>query len=161
MTEAHRTAATRTSKWIKATPDALYRACTDPAALAIWRAPGTMTATVHRFDARVGGGYQMSLYYPAADHTARGKTAEQEDRFAARFVELTPPHRIVEAITFESDDPAFGGEMLMEVTLEPAGTGTTVTIAFTNLPAGIRPEDNAAGTQDSLEKLARYVARGV
>jgi len=36
----------------------------------------------------------------------------------ARFVELTPPRRIVEAITFDSVDPAFSGEMIMVVTLE-------------------------------------------
>jgi hypothetical protein len=32
-----------------------------------------------------------------------------------------------------------------------------VTIAFANIPPGIRPEDNDAGTRSSLEKLARYV----
>ena len=45
----------------------------------------------------------------------------------------------------------------MEVTLDAEANGTTVTIVFTNLPAGVRPEDNEAGTQSSLEKLARYV----
>ena len=48
----------------------------------------------------------------------------------------------------------------MEVPFEAAANGTTVTVAFTNLPAGIRPEDNAAGTQSSLEKLARLVEQG-
>jgi hypothetical protein len=37
----------------------------------------------------------MSLFYPASEQVYRGKTAEQEDRFTARFVELTPPTRIV------------------------------------------------------------------
>jgi hypothetical protein len=32
-----------------------------------------------------------------------------------------------------------------------------VTIIFENIPRGIRPEDNEAGTELSLEKLARYV----
>jgi uncharacterized protein YndB with AHSA1/START domain len=148
---------TRNSKWIQAPPEAIYRAFTDPAALAVWQAPGDMTGTVHQFDAREGGGYQMSLYYPATDTTSQGKSAEREDRFTARFVELTPPHRIVEAVTFDSDDPAFAGEMHMEVTLEAAESGTTVTIVFQNLPPGIRPEDNEVGTRESLEKLARYV----
>lgn len=150
-------ASTQNSKWIKAPPDVLYRAFTDPAALAVWQAPGDMTGTVHRFDAREGGGYQMSLYYPASDTTSQGKTAEREDRFTARFVELTPPRHIVEAITFDSDDPAFAGEMIMVVTLEAENGGTTVTIGFQNIPAGVRPEDNEMGTRESLEKLARYV----
>jgi hypothetical protein len=47
--------------------------------------------------------------------------------------------------------------MTMVVTLAERGDGTEVTIAFENLPKGIRPEDNDAGTRSSLEKLARYV----
>jgi uncharacterized protein YndB with AHSA1/START domain len=157
MKDAHARASTRNSKFIKATPQALYRAFTDPAALAIWLAPGDMTGEVHSFDGRVGGGYQMSLYYPSSETTLRGKTSGREDRYTARFVELTPPRRIVEAITFDSDDPAFSGEMIMEVAFEAEDGGTTVSIVFKDIPSGIRPEDNEAGTQSTLEKLARYV----
>ena len=157
MTDAHETASTRNSKWIKATPEALYGAFTDPTALAVWLAPGDMTGEVHRFDCRVGGGYQMSLYYPSSETTSRGKTEDREDRYTARFVELTPPRRIVEAITFDAVDPAFEGEMIMEVTFEAENEGTNVSVFFKDIPAGIRPEDNEAGTQLTLEKLARYV----
>jgi uncharacterized protein YndB with AHSA1/START domain len=157
MTDAFSQASTRNSKWIKATPEALYRVFTDPAALAVWQAPGDMTGKVHRFDYRVGGGYQMSLYYPLSETTSRGKTREREDRYTARFVELTPPRKIVEAITFDAVDPAFEGVMIMEVTFEAENEGTNVSMFFKDIPAGIRPEDNEAGTQSSLEKLARYV----
>jgi uncharacterized protein YndB with AHSA1/START domain len=152
-------ASTRNSRFIKAPPEALYRAFTDPAALAVWQAPGDMTGKVHSFDCRVGGGYQISLFYPSSEKASRGKTAEREDRFTARFVELTPPRRIVEAITFDSADPAFSGEMIMEVTLGAEDGGTEVTILFKNIPSGIRPEDNEIGTRLSLEKLAHYVER--
>src|SRR2546423_1450680 len=106
MTDAHSRASTRNSKFIKVTPEALYRAFTDPAALAVWLAPGDMTGEIHRFDHRVGGGYQMSLYYPASETMAPGKTAAREDRYTARFMELTPPRRIVAAIRFDSGDAA-------------------------------------------------------
>jgi uncharacterized protein YndB with AHSA1/START domain len=135
----------------------LYRAFTEPDALVAWQAPGEMTATIHAFDARVGGGYQMSLYYPVAEQGHRGKTAEREDRFSSRFVELEPPSRIVQAISFDSDDAAFSGEMTMRISLEGRDGGTEVTILFEDIPPGIRPEDNEAGTRSSLEKLARYV----
>jgi uncharacterized protein YndB with AHSA1/START domain len=157
MTDAHGTASTRNEKWIKATLEVLYRAFTDPAALAVWQAPGDMIGEVHCFDYRVGGGYQMSLYYPPSATTSRGKTREREDRYTAQFVELTPPQKIVEAITFDTVDPAFKGEMIMEITLEAKDGGTTVSLFFKNIPSGVRPEDNEAGTQLSLEKLARYV----
>ncbi len=157
MADTYSHSSTQNSKFIKAPAEALYRAFTDPTALADWFAPGEMTGEVHNFDHRVGGGYQMSLYYPSSEKTARGKTAEREDRYTARFVELTPPSRIVEAITFDSGDPAFSGEMIMVITFEVEDDGTTVSILFKNIPPGIRPEDNEAGTQATLEKLAHYI----
>jgi uncharacterized protein YndB with AHSA1/START domain len=157
MTDANSAASTRTSRVIKAPREALYRAFTDPLALAVWQVPGEMTGKVHEFDARVGGGYRMSLFYPASEQGNRGKTAEREDRFTARFVELTPPSRIVQTISFDSEDPAFSGEMTMVVTFEEINGGTKVTIVFEHIPSGIRPEDNDAGTRSSLEKLARYL----
>ena len=160
MSNAHSDTSSQNSKFIKAPPEALFRAFTDPAALAVWLVPGDMTGEVHDFDYRVGGGYQMSLYYPASETTMRGKTSGREDRYTARFVELTPPSRIVEVISFDSVDPAFAGEMTMEVTFEAENGGTTVSIVFKNIPAGIRPEDNDAGTRSSLDKLARYVEQG-
>ena len=99
----------------------------------------------------------MSLFYPQSEKESRGKTSEKEDRFTARIVELTLPKRIVQAITFDSSNPAFSGEMIMEVTFEAKNIGTRVTILFKNIPSGIRPEDNEAGTMLTLEKLASYV----
>src|SRR2546425_5223192 len=78
MTDANSAASTRTSRVIKAPREALYRAFTDPAALAVWLSPGEMTGKVHEFDARVGGGYRMSLFYPSSEQVYRGKTSERE-----------------------------------------------------------------------------------
>ena len=157
MTNPAARSTTKNSRLIKASPEALYRAFTDPAALAAWLAPDNITAKIHEFDLRVGGGYEMSLFYPQSDQEARGKTAEREDRFSAQFLELTPPKRIVEAIRFHSADAVFSGRMFMIATLEDRDDGTEVTILFDNIPAGISAADNEAGTRSSLEKLARYV----
>jgi uncharacterized protein YndB with AHSA1/START domain len=116
-----------------------------------------MTGEFYSFDARVGGGYRMSLFYPPSEQVFRGKTSEREDNVTARFVELAPPMRIVQAITFNSPDPAFAGEMTMVVTFEVADGGTEATVVCKNIPPGIRPEDNDAGCRSSLEKLARYI----
>jgi uncharacterized protein YndB with AHSA1/START domain len=99
----------------------------------------------------------MSLFYPQSEKESHGKTSEKEERFTARFVELTSTKKIVQAITFDSDNPAFAGEMIMEVTFEVEDNGTRVTIVFRNIPPGILPADNEAGTQLSLEKVACYV----
>lgn len=151
------TSTTRNWKLIKVSQEALFKVFTNPTDLAAWLAPGEMTGKVHSFDLKVGGGYQMSLYYPESEKEFRGKTTEKEDRFTARFVELTPPHRIVQAVTFESDDPAFKGEMIMEVSFKAKNSGTIVIFVFRNIPPGIRPEDNKAGTRATLEKLSQYV----
>ncbi len=159
MTDGFSPTSTSNSKWIKASPAVLYRAFTDPAALERWFAPGDMSGKVSGFDGRVGGGYVMTLSYASTEHPVRGKTAEHEDRYTARFVELHPPGKIVEAILFATSDPAFAGEMMMEVTIEPENGGSVVSISFSNIPPGIRPEDNEAGTRQTLENLARYVER--
>ena len=160
MAEKPSRASTKNTKFIRASQEAVYRAFSDPSALVEWLVPGDMTGKVHHFDYRVGGGYEMSLYYPSSEKTSRGKTAEREDRYRARFIEITPPRRIVEAIIFDATNPAFSGEMIMDVTLEAEKDGTTVSMVFKDIPPGIRPEDNDAGTRSSLEKLARYVEEG-
>ena len=55
---------TRVSRVIQASRKALYHAFLDPAALVVWLPPGEMTGKIHSFDASVGGGYRMSLFYP-------------------------------------------------------------------------------------------------
>jgi len=99
----------------------------------------------------------MSLFYPPTEKEFRGKTSDREDSVTARFVELEPPTRIVEAIIFNAPDPAFSGEMTMVVTFEAVEGGTEVTVLCKDIPPGIRPEDNDAGCRSSLEKLARHV----
>ncbi|MFL5576910.1 MAG: SRPBCC domain-containing protein [Gemmatimonadaceae bacterium] len=159
MTDALPGGSTRTSRVIRATPEALYTAFVDPTILVQWLPPAEMTGRIHEFDARVGGGYRMSLYYPETERTMRGKTGEREDMVHVRFTELRPPERIVEAVRFVSDDPAFAGEFTLTVTLEPVSAGTAVTLAFTNLPPGVRPEDNDAGAELSLAQLAGLTER--
>jgi uncharacterized protein YndB with AHSA1/START domain len=114
-----------------------------------------MTGEIHEFDARVGGGYRMSLFYPADERSFRGKTSDNEDMVNVRFLELAPPRRIVEAVSFVTTDPAFFGEMTMIATFEEVSGGTEVTVVFMNLPPSLRVADNEAGSRLSLEQLAR------
>ncbi|MES2646324.1 MAG: hypothetical protein V4717_05580 [Bacteroidota bacterium] len=50
---------------------------------------------------KIGGGYEMHLYYQGVDSKSIGKTRKNEDRFRTRFIELIPGKKIVEAINFE------------------------------------------------------------
>lgn len=144
----------RAARTIAAAPEAIWAAFMDPAALVDWLPPAGMTGTMHAFDARVGGGYEMSLYYADAEG-APGKTTAGEDRVSVRFIALDPPRRILEAVAFASPDAAFHGEMKIEVTLTETPAGTEVVFHSTDLPPGLRPEDNDEGARSSLEQLAR------
>jgi uncharacterized protein YndB with AHSA1/START domain len=97
----------------------------------------------------------MSLFYPPGERAFPGKTSDREDMVNVRFVELAPPHRIIEAVNFVTTDPAFFGEMTLTATFEEVSGGTEVTLVFKNLPPGLRAEDNEAGSRLSLEQLAR------
>ena len=159
MTTEPTSRSTRTTRILRAGAPAVYAAFLDPDALVAWLPPPGMTGRMHAFDARAGGGYEMSLCYATDGGGARGKTTEREDRVVVRFVALVPPSRSGEAVRFVSDDPAFGGEMTLTVSLEPAAEGLAVTRAFDEIPPGVRPEDNDAGARASLAQLARHVER--
>lgn len=151
--------ASRTSRLIHAPRETLYSAFVEPDLLIAWLPPAGMTGRFHHFDARTGGGYRMSLYYPDDERTFRGKTDEREDMVDVRFIELAPPGRIVEAIRFVSEDASFAGEMTLVVTLEEVPGGTDVTLEFRDIPPGISPGDNDAGARSSLANLARLLER--
>jgi uncharacterized protein YndB with AHSA1/START domain len=117
-----------------------------------------MTGSFERFDARPGGSYRLVLTY-AHPSTAAGKATSDTDVVEARFVEIVPGVRIVQAIDFESDDPAYAGTMTMTWEVAPAAAGTRVDIRADNVPAGISAEDHAAGLASSLANLAAHLER--
>lgn len=148
---------TQNSRIIKASPKRVFQALTDPKAIEVWQVPGNMTGKVHNYKFEVGGGYEMSLYYPQEEKKMKGKTNDKEDRFTTAFVEIIPNEKIVEIVSFDTQDPDFQEKMTTEVILEPIDDNTMVTFLFRNIPRGIKPEDNEAGTISSLKKLAEYV----
>ncbi len=158
MTEpASRAASTYVSRIIHASPKAIYQAFLDRDAVATWLPPDGMTGDVHAFNAHEGGTFRMSLTYQDPRHSPGGKTSDNRDTFHGRFVELVPDERIVEIVEFESEDPAFAGQMTITWTLANVGAGTEVGVLCEDIPAGVRLEDNETGSRSSLQKLAAYV----
>jgi uncharacterized protein YndB with AHSA1/START domain len=147
----------RISRIIKAPRKTIYQAFLDPTALATWMAPDSMRLRVHAFEPRQGGRFRISLTYQNPEDAQRGKTNGDTDTYHGRFVELAPDEKIVQAIEFETEQPGLAGEMTMTVTLADAAGGTEVSLHFENMPAAVRPEDNEAGTRQSLAKLAALV----
>jgi uncharacterized protein YndB with AHSA1/START domain len=76
-----------------------------------------------------------------------------------RFLAWIPHERIVQLVEFESDDPAFAGEMTLTWTLTAVEGGTKVDIRAGHVPPGIRPDDHEAGFRSTLENLAAFTER--
>lgn len=158
MTDTHgRGRPDSASRIIAPSPQVIYQAFVDPDALVSWLPPAGVTARMHHFDPREGGTYEMALIYNQPDRPAAGKTTQDTDVVAGRFLELIPERRIVQAVEFGSDDPAFAGTMTMIWSLEPVAAGTEITISCKNVPEGITQEDHDAGLRSSLANLAAFV----
>jgi uncharacterized protein YndB with AHSA1/START domain len=143
------------SKLIRASASRIYHAFATPNAMETWLPPLGMTGRMLNFDFREGGAYRMRLTYSDPLH-ASGKTTNDADEVKVRFVKLVEGKRIEQAVTFNSEDPAFSGEMRIVWVLEPVAGGTLLTVRCENAPAGIRPEDHQAALMSTLNNLAKF-----
>jgi uncharacterized protein YndB with AHSA1/START domain len=144
------------SRVVSASPERVYAALVDPDALTAWLPPDGMSGRFERFDARPGGSYRLILTY-ADGSTAPGKATADSDIVEARFVDLVPGVRVVQAVDFVSDDPALSGTMLMTWEVAAVDGGTRIEIRADNVPAGISADDHAAGLASSLKNLDAHV----
>jgi uncharacterized protein YndB with AHSA1/START domain len=140
---------------VPAPPERVLAALTDAESRAAWLPPSGMTATVEWFDARPGGGYRMVLTYD--DPSLPGKSGGHRDVVDVRFVEVDPPNRVVEAVDFVSEDPAFAGTMTMTWTVAPHPQGAMVTVTARDVPSGIDQRDHQAAFADSLAQLEEHL----
>jgi uncharacterized protein YndB with AHSA1/START domain len=143
---------------IAASPEHVYAALVDPEALSAWLPPTGMTGTFERFDPRPGGSYRLVLTYADAS-ASRGKTTTNSDIVESRFNDLVPGVRVVQAVDFVSDDPAYAGSMRMTWEITAVDEGTRVDIVADNVPDGIAANDHATGLASSLANLAEYLER--
>ncbi|MEP7203044.1 MAG: SRPBCC family protein [Ilumatobacteraceae bacterium] len=146
---------TSVTRHIRAPRTSVYRALLDADAVQQWMVPDQMTSEIHSFDAREGGAFRISLTYD--EPTTAGKPSPQTDSIHGRFLKLVPDTEVVQAVEFESDDPAMAGEMTITYSLSESDGGTDVIGLHENLPPGVTPADNELGFRMSLAKLAKLV----
>ena len=146
---------TRVVRHVNATRAAVYRALVDPEAITAWRVPAGMSSRVHEFDAREGGRFRISLTHD--EPSAAGKSAARTDTYHGHFLRLVPGELVVEAMEFETADPALRGRMTMTTTLTDADGGTDVVVVHEGVPDAVPAADNETGTRMALENLARLV----
>lgn len=146
----------RASRIVAAPVERAFAALVDEGALTAWLPPRGMSARFEHFDPRPGGSYRLVLTY--ADATgAPGKTSADSDVVEVRYVDIVPGQRVVQAVDFVADDPAFAGTMTMTWAVEAVDGGTRVDITAADVPDGISAEDHAAGLASSLDNLATHL----
>lgn len=143
--------------WIEAPPNRIYQAFLDADELIRWLPPKGMSASATVFEPWIGGAYELILTYEQTDLVS-GKTTDQTDVSSGRFVDLVANLKIVQAGAFQTEDPAFAGEMTQTWYLEAFAEGTRVTIVCENVPPGIQKQDHDVGLRSTLDNLARYLA---
>jgi uncharacterized protein YndB with AHSA1/START domain len=146
----------RAARVIDAPVARVFDALVNRDALESWLPPGDMTGRFERFEPTPGGSYRLVLTY-ADPTTARGKSSADSDVVEARYVDIEPNERVVQAVHFVSDDPAFAGTMTMTWAVREVDGGTRVELIADDVPDGISADDHAEGLTSSLENLARYV----
>lgn len=146
------------SRVIAAPPERVYAALVDPDALKTWLPPDGMSGRFERFDARPGGSYRLILTYADAS-SSPGKATPGSDVVEARFVDIVPGVRVVQAVEFVSDDPSYAGTMTMTWGVSAVDAGTRVEIRADDVPDGISADDHAAGLASSLANLAAYLEK--
>ena len=131
---------------LKTSPEKIYRAFTEAAAIASWLPPYGFVCIVHEMNAKTGGIFKMSF---------QNFSTGNSHSFSGTYVELTPNEFL--KYTDKFDDPNLPGEMTTSVWLKKTIAGTDIKITQEGIPAAIPAEMCYLGWQESLEKLAKLV----
>ena len=130
----------------KTTPEKLYRAFTDPKAIASWLPPYGYLCTVHEMDVKVNGTFRMSFHNFSTDHS---------HSFGGKYVELKPNEFLKYTDSF--DDPGMPGDMITSVWITKTAFGTDLKVKQEGIPEMIPAEMCYLGWQESLDKLTKLV----
>ncbi len=131
---------------LKASPEKVYRAFTEPDAMASWLPPYGYLCIVHNMAANVGGSYKMSFI---------NFSTGNEQSFGGKFLEIKPNEFL--KYTDRFDDPNLPGEMITSVWLKKVSVGTELKVTQEGIPSAIPAEMCYLGWQDSLDKLKKLV----
>lgn len=133
-------------RMLKTTPEKVYRAFTEAAAIASWLPPYGFVCTVQELNATQGGSFRM---------TFQNFTTGNGHSFGGEYLELKPNELLKYSDKF--DDPNLPGEMITTIWLQKTIAGTDIKIKQEGIPAAIPAEMCYLGWQESLEKLAKLV----
>jgi uncharacterized protein YndB with AHSA1/START domain len=131
---------------LKAAPEKVYKAFTDPIALASWLPPYGFLCSVQEFEPKVGGAFKMTFHNFSTGNA---------HSFGGNYVEVKPNEYL--RYTDKFDDPNMPGEMTTSVSFRKVIAGTEIKIQQDGIPEVIPAEMCYLGWQESLDKLMRLV----
>lgn len=131
---------------IKANPEKVFKAFTDPIAHATWLPPYGFVCTIQEMDFKVGGRFKMTFINFS---TGNGHS------FGGEYLEIKPNEMIKYIDRF--DDPNLPGEITTTVWLKQVLCGTELKVLQEGIPAAIPAEMCYLGWQECLEKLTKLV----
>jgi uncharacterized protein YndB with AHSA1/START domain len=127
---------------IRATPDRIFAAWTEPKHLCAWWGPRPVRCSGAEVDLRVGGRYRIDNLLPD------GKTLTIEGEFR----EIERPSKLVYTWRMGKEESS-----LVTVRFEPSGDATEVTIVHDQVPSEQIRESHAKGWNGCLESLDMYM----
>lgn len=131
---------------LKAAPEKVFLAFSDPIAYATWLPPYGFLGIVHQFDFYIGGSYKMSF---------KNFSTGNSHSFGGSFVEILPNELIKHTDKF--DDENLSGEMITTIWFKKVLGGTELKVLQEGIPEVIPAEMCYLGWQESLEKLMKLV----
>lgn len=124
----------------------VFKAFTDPDAMASWLPPYGFVCKVHSMDVKVGGFYKMSFI---------NFTTSKSHSFGGEYLEIVPNELL--KYTDQFDDPNLPGQMITTIQLKTVLCGTELFATQEGIPDMIPAEMCYLGWQESLDKLKRLV----
>jgi uncharacterized protein YndB with AHSA1/START domain len=143
----------------KVSPEQLFAAWSEPAALNQWFGPQSHNCKVEKFEFETGGVYQIRLIPTGEveDPDCHGDTS-QDSVCAGQFVEINAPHRIV--MTFNwIENGADMGDTLLSIEFNSVKDGTDLVLTHEKIPSEELREAHKGGWQGSLECLEEFITR--
>lgn len=131
---------------LAAPPENVFRAFTEPDAMASWLPPYGFIAKVHSMEVKKGGSYKMSFI---------NFTTGNAHSFGGEYLEIITNELI--RYTDRFDDPNLPGEMITTIKLKTVSCGTELLATQEGIPSAIPEEMCYLGWQESLDKLKRLV----
>ncbi|MGD1053598.1 MAG: SRPBCC domain-containing protein [Candidatus Dormibacteria bacterium] len=166
MPEAHTTVDLRSAtptrqllleRTIKASPERVFDAFTDPDQLTKWWWPHGFTCPAAEVDLRVGGTYRLAMEWPASIPTE----ARFSHYLGGEYYEIDRPHRLVMSGRALNDEQGELFATLIELSFEACDGGTALTMRqsyYEPLPPAEAIGGAEQGWSEQFDKLERLLA---